>query len=118
MAQITKTLAQDWDELVKSLPDDLEASAKVYGALRRHREIQSAADLLRLILIYATGVSLLTTALWGVGLKLCDISRQAIEKRVLHSTAWLRHVLGVLLTTVTPQSFPDPAVPAPNGVFI
>jgi hypothetical protein len=102
MSNITKTLAQDWDELVKTVPDDLETSAKEYGALRRHRGVKSAADLLRLILIYATVLSLLTTVLWGVGLKLCDISRQALEKRVLHSTAWLRHVLAVLLTTVTP----------------
>jgi len=103
MSQITKTLAQDWDELVKTIPDDLDASAQEYGALRRHREIKSAANLLRLVLIYATVLSLRTTALWGVGLKLCNISRQAIEKRVLHSTAWLRHVLARLLKAVAPM---------------
>jgi hypothetical protein len=103
MSQITKTLAQDWDELVKTIPDDLDASAQEHGALRRHREIKSAANLLRLVLIYATVLSLRTTALWGVGLKLCDISRQALEKRVLHSTAWLRHVVAMLLKAVAPM---------------
>ena len=97
MSPIPDFLSRDWDELVSTIPDDLEASAKEHGALRRHRGIKSAADLLRLILIYATVLSLLTTALWGVGLELCDISRQAIQKRVLNSTAWLRHLLTVLL---------------------
>jgi len=100
MSPIPDFLTQDWDELVSTIPDDLEASAKEHGALRRHRGLKSAADLLRLILIYATVLSLLTTALWGVGLKLCDISRQAIQKRVLKSTAWLRHLLAVLLNTL------------------
>jgi hypothetical protein len=46
--------------------------------------------------------SLRLTAIWGVGLQLCDISRQAIEKRVLNSTAWLRHLAAVLLHMLVP----------------
>lgn len=97
MSVVPDILNQGWHELVSAIPDDLEASAKAHGALARHRGIKSAADLLRLILIYATALSLLATALWGVGLQLCDISRQALHKRVLKSTAWLRHLLAVLL---------------------
>ncbi len=97
---ITKVLKRDWDELVETIPDDLEASARAHGALLRRRGIQSAADLLRLILIYATLLSLRNTALWAACLGICDISRQAIEKRVLNSTAWLRHVLGAMLSSV------------------
>ncbi len=100
MSEITRTLAKDWDELVQTIPDDLEASAKEYGALQRHRGIKSAADLLRIILIYASVLSLLKTAVWGVGLNICDISRQALDKRILQSTAWLRHLLAVLLPTL------------------
>jgi hypothetical protein len=95
-------LTGDWDELVKTIPEDLDASAREYGALRRRRGIKSASNLLRLILIYANVLSLLTTALWGVGLKLCDISRQAIQKRVLKSSLWLRHLLTVLLNSLIP----------------
>jgi hypothetical protein len=95
-------LTKDWSELVKAMPDDLEASAKEYQALRRRRGIKSGADLLRLILLYAIVLSLRLTAVWSVGLGLCDISRQAIEKRVLNSTAWLRYLVAVLLQTVTP----------------
>ena len=100
MSEVSEALTHDWEALVAGIPDDLEASAKEYGALQRHRGIKSAAALLRLILIYANVLSLLTTALWGVGLKLCQISRQALEKRVLGSTAWLEHLLAVLLRTL------------------
>ena len=75
MSEVSEALTHDWETLVAGIPDDLEASAKEYGALQRHRGIKSAAALLRLILIYANVLSLLTTALWGVGLKLCQISR-------------------------------------------
>ncbi len=100
MSKITRTLTKDWEELVASIPDDLEESAREYGAIQRTRKIKSAADLLRIILIYATVLSLLTTAVWTLGLGLCDISRQAIEKRVLKSTPWLRYVLSALLKSV------------------
>jgi len=100
MSGVLEILTSDWKELVSTIPDDLDASAKEHGALRRRRGIKSAADLLRIILIYAVVSSLLATAVWGVGLKLCDISRQAIQKRVLNSTAWLGHLLAVLLQVV------------------
>ena len=84
------------------IPDDLDRSAKEHQALRRRRGIKSGADLLRLILLYAIVLSLRLAAIWGVGLQLCDISRQAIEKRVLNSTAWLRHLVAVLLDAIVP----------------
>jgi len=102
MSKATKLLVKDWSELVKTIPDDLETSAKEYQALRRRRGITSSADLLRLILIYAIVLSLRLTAVWSAGLQLCDISRQAIEKRVLNSTAWLRYLVTVLLHAVIP----------------
>ena len=100
MSTVTQTLTKDWEELVASIPDNLEESAREYRAIQRTRKIKSAAELLRIILIYATVLSLLTTAVWALGLGLCDISRQAIEKRVLKSTPWLGHVLAALLKSV------------------
>lgn len=97
MAEIPRFLSRDWDELVDAIPDDLDASAKEHGALRRCRKIKSAADLLRIILIYAILLSLRLTAVWAVGLKMFDVSRQDIQRRVLNSTSWLRYLLGVLL---------------------
>ena len=100
MSQIKRALIKEWDELVESIPDDLEKSAREYGAIERCRKIKSAADLLRINLIYAVALSLLTTAVWVLGLGMCDISRQAIEKRILKSTDWLGYLLSVMLTTV------------------
>jgi hypothetical protein len=97
---ITKAINREWDELVKTIPDDLEASAQEHGALLRRRGIQSASDLLRLNLMYATLLSLHNTALWAACLGVCDISRQAIDKRVLNSSQWLRHVLAAMLGKV------------------
>jgi len=106
MSKAIRALTKDWQELVKTIPNDLETSAKEHQALRRRRGIKSGADLLRLILLYAIVLSLRLTAIWGIGLQLCDISRQAIEKRVLNSTAWLRHLVAVLLHTVVPAPTP------------
>jgi hypothetical protein len=102
MPKTVQVLTKDWQEVVKVIPDDLDKSAKEHKALRRRRGIKSGADLLRLILLYAIVLSLRQAAVWAVGLQLCDISRQAIEKRVLNSTAWLRHLVAVLLGTVVP----------------
>jgi hypothetical protein len=104
MSKAIRVLTKDWQELVEMIPDDLDRSAKEYQALRRRRGIKSGADLLRLCLLYAIVLSLRLTAIWGIGLQLCDISRQAIEKRVLNSTAWLRHLVAVLLDVVVPAS--------------
>lgn len=100
MSKVMKRLVKDWPELVATIDDDMDKSAKEHKALCRRRGIKSAADLLRLILLYAIVSSLRLTAIWAVGLKICDISRQAIEKRVLNSTPWLRHLVGVLLQQV------------------
>ena len=106
MNKATKVLTKDWQELVEAIPDDLDKSAKEYGALLRRRGVKSGADLLRLNLMYATLNSLRLTAVWGVGLQLCDISRQAIEKRVLNSTDWLRYLVTVLLQEMVPAPAP------------
>lgn len=108
MCKAIRVLTENWQELVEVIPDDLDRSAKEHEALRRRRGIKSGADLLRLCLLYAIVLSLRLTAIWAVGLQLCDISRQAIEKRVLNSTAWLRHLVAVLLNAV---------VPAPTHLF-
>ena len=102
MPKVLRLLAEDWNEMVRTIPDDLEASVKEHKALCRRRGLKCGADLLRLILVYAVVRSLRLTAIWGVALQLCDISRQAIEKRVLNSTAWLRHLVAVLLHMLVP----------------
>ncbi len=71
---IAKALNQGWEEMVSTIPDDLEANAQEHGALQRHRGFQKASDLLRLILMDATLLSLRNTALWAACLGVCVIS--------------------------------------------
>jgi len=97
LSKIKRKLFRNWDELKQNLPDDLDASAKECGALERKREIKSGEMLLRLILIYSVILSLRNTAIWMLGLGFCDISRQAIEKRILKSSDWLTYLIGELL---------------------
>lgn len=100
MIKVKKALKKEWDEIVEAIPDDLEKSAREYGAMKRSRKIKTASDLLRLILIYAIVQSLLITAVWALGLGLCDISRQALEKRILNSKEWLGYLLTVMMEAV------------------
>ena len=102
--KLKRALTKEWEQLVAELPVDLESSVQQYQALCRRREIKSGADLLRLILIYALSLSLTTTTLWAVGLQLGDLSRQALDKRILKSTAWLEYLLAALLPQVVPLS--------------
>lgn len=111
MSQKPLLFLEDWSDVVRSIADDLDASAKAHRALQRRRGIQSGATLLRLILTYALVLSLRLTAVWGVGLELWDISRQAIEKRVLKSTAWLRYLVAVMLRHIVERP------PAPFGAI-
>ncbi len=88
--KITKALSKDWENMVSAIPNDLEASAKAQGALKRHRGFRAASDLLRVILMDAPPLSLRNTALGAACLGVCSISRQALEERLLGSRAWLR----------------------------
>lgn len=100
---IVQTLEQKWEEIVSAIPDDLEASAREEGALLRHRGFRKASDLLRVLLMYATLLSLRNTALWAACLGICALSRQALQQRILGSANWLRHLLAVQLTCLTAQ---------------
>lgn len=102
--KLKQALTKEWDQLVAELPVDLESSAHQYQALCRRREIKSGADLFRLILIYALSLSLTTTTVWALGLQVGNLSRQALDKRILRSTAWLEYLLAVLLHQVVPLS--------------
>src|SRR5262249_39651475 len=102
--KLKQALTKEWEQLVDEMPVDLESSAHQYQALCRRREIKSGADLLHLILLYALSLSLTTTAVWAVGLQLGNLSRQALDKRILKSTAWLEYLLTSLLHQVVPLS--------------
>ena len=78
-------------ELLRLLPEGWEAKAKELGALLRAREIKTAEDLLRLILLYLTeGKSFRgTSALMRLSGE-AKISDVAIIKRMRNSAEWLQ----------------------------
>lgn len=108
--KIKKILSKEWDDLVEKLGVDLEASSREYGAQERVRGIKTASGLLRMIMIYATLQSLLSTAIWCIGLDICQISRQALDKRIVGSTKWLRYLLSESLKQFEPSFGEAPAL--------
>lgn len=87
-----------WEDVVHSLPVDLEASAKTQGALRRARKIRSAVVLLRTVLGYAVlDLPLRMVGAWGVVLDQADISDVAVLKRLRHCRTWLGWLIVQLL---------------------
>ena len=79
------------EELFQFLPEGWEAKAKELGALQRSREIKTAKELLRLILLYLTeGKSFRgTSALMRLQGE-AEVSDVAVLKRMRNSGAWLQ----------------------------
>ena len=87
-----------WSEVEGVAGMDLETSAKATKALVRKREIQSATDLLRVVLLYSLcDFSLRMVGLWSVVLGIGYLSDVAILKRLQGCPAWLGLLIGQLL---------------------
>lgn len=101
-------LQEDWEILLKFLPDGWEAKATELGALVRKRKIDSARTLLRLLLIHlADGKSLRTTAAYAHEAKLCDINDVALLHRLKASQEWFRWMSQQLMKALKGPSFPE-----------
>jgi hypothetical protein len=93
-------LDHGWKQLVSRFgsAEELEASAKASGALRRRREIKSGEDLLRLALAYGPGgMSLRGVAAWAQTIGLGALSDVAVLKRLRASGPWLQQIGSDLL---------------------
>jgi hypothetical protein len=87
-----------WAEVLALLPGDLEASARASGALRRRREVRSAAALLRLVLAYAlSGWPLRLVAAWATVRGVGRLSDAALLYRLRGARAWLGVLVGALV---------------------
>jgi hypothetical protein len=92
--ETTKAIDEDWPFLLTLLPDDLDASAKAFGALLRKRAVGSAAVLLRLAFAYGyCGLSLRGTVTWAREAGLAVLSDVALLKRLRGAAHWLGHLL-------------------------
>jgi hypothetical protein len=91
-------LNQDWPQVLALLPADLEESARQAKALQRRREIRTAADLLRLVLLYSLcDLSLRLTGLWATLLGLGCSSHVAIRERLQKARPWVGQLLATSL---------------------
>jgi hypothetical protein len=95
---IQKILSTDIQELEQALQIDLEGTARQTRALVRRREIRSAIDLLRLLLMYVMNDwSLKMVAAWALLQEIGYLSDVAVLKRVRGCLAWLQMLISLIL---------------------
>lgn len=100
-------LSQDWASVIARLggTEMVETSARATKAFRRARVVETATDLLRLILAYCLGESgLRSTAAWAASVGLVDISNVALLYRLRQCGDWLAVLIGRLLAAETPEA--------------
>jgi len=104
----TTPIQEDWDILLKFLPEGWEQKASECGALVRRRNIKSAQTLLRVLLIHlADGKSLRTTATYAQEAQLCQINDGALLHRLKASERWLRWMSERLVQKTHEISLPE-----------
>lgn len=91
---------ENWSFVLGLLPDDLEASARQFKVFTRKREIRSAEDLLRMILVYAvTDLSMQSVCAWASAVGMASMSKPAFFYRMKDCTGWLMHLLRYVLNS-------------------
>jgi Transposase DDE domain len=96
---------QDWESVVARLggAEMLNESARETKAFLRARVIESAVDLLRIILAYCLGErGLRSTAAWSTAIGLGDISNVALLYRLRQCGNWLALLVGQALAANAP----------------
>ena len=89
---------ENWDVLIKFLPEGWEEQAKLLGALTRQRKVDTPQKLLRLLMIHlADGCSLKETVTRAETGNLAELSAVALLKRLRASSEWLRWIAISLL---------------------
>jgi hypothetical protein len=89
---------EKWIVLIRPIEQELEESARQDMAMIRRRLIQTAANLLRLVMLYvARDFSLCQTGAWGTLLKLGSLSDVAVLQRLRRCGRWLGHLIALLL---------------------
>jgi len=89
---------EKWAHILSILPQDLDESVRATGCVERFRNVQSAADLLRVMLAYGVSdLSLKETAAWAKADGIAQFTGPALFYRLEQSPPWLQHILGQLL---------------------
>ena len=85
--------SEGWEIVTCLLPSDWVESARQCGAFRRHRKVDCAETLLRLILLHVAGdLSVLQTVARAKALGWADLSEAAFRKRLCLSDGWLEYL--------------------------
>lgn len=95
---------ETWNKKILSyLPEQLDELAKQTGILQRKRGIRSAADMLKLLFLYAcSNVSFRILASAACALGISDISDTAWRKHFSKAVPFLRQVLQSMLSSLIP----------------
>jgi IS4 transposase len=99
-------LNRDWQSIVDRLggADALALSARETKAFVRARVVETAVDLLRMILAYCLGErGLRSTAAWATAIGLVDISNVALLYRLRQCGDWLAYLVGHVLGSAAPK---------------
>lgn len=98
MNNLSTNIDQLWDYIVRELPDNLDGSALETGALIRKKGVESATDLLRIILTYGiTDLSFKNVAVWASASEISDISSVSIFNRIRDAKDWLSYLIAATL---------------------
>ncbi len=98
MINIEHQLHDFWEYIVRELPDNLDDSAMKNGALLRRKGVDSAVNLLRIILTYGvTDLSFKAVSAWATALKIGELSSVAIFYRIRDAQKWLSYLIATIL---------------------
>jgi hypothetical protein len=87
-------LDAQWPQILGMLPVGFADNEHAKLALKRRRQVQTPADLLRLCLAYSVcDMSLRQTAVWAATIGLGDMSDVAVLKRLRGCSDWLGYIL-------------------------
>lgn len=96
---------EDWQRMLKRLPENWEEQAVRLKAWQRVRKLASVTDLLRALLVYAAcGYSFQQLGIWATLVGLGCLSERAWRKRVENAQAWISWLVGALIGS---QASPD-----------
>jgi hypothetical protein len=93
-----------WQALLTQIPVNLEKTAFSSCAYFRHRNFKSAEDLLRLILGYATGLSMPFVTAWAAETGLATLTPEALHTRIEAADHWLKTLTAAVLTAHAPTA--------------
>lgn len=100
---------EDWQGLLKRLPDDWQEQAIRLNAWQRVRKLARISDLLRALLVYAAcGYSFRELGLWATLVGIGSLSERAWRKRVERAQAWISWLLGALIGSQQSPSWLPP----------